>query len=80
MTLKLYERVVLTHDVPDAHLNTGDVAVLIDFIAHPDGGEEGAVLEVFNALGESIDVITVPVSTIAAITADHIPSVRSRAS
>ena len=80
MTLKLYERVMLTHDVPEAHLTIGDVAVLVDFVPHPDGGEEGAVLEVFNALGESIDVITVPVSMIAAITANHIPSVRSRAS
>ena len=43
-------------------------------------GEAGAILEVFNVLGESIDVVTVPVSAIAPLTADQIPAVRTRAS
>jgi hypothetical protein len=76
MTLELYKQVTLIRDVPDANLYRGDVAVLVEFIDHPSGGEQGAILEVFNALGESIDVITVPISAITALQADHIPSVR----
>jgi hypothetical protein len=76
MTPELYTQVALTRDVPDANLRKGDVAVLVDFIEHPAGGERGAILEVFNALGESIDVVTVPVSAIQNISADYIPAVR----
>lgn len=76
MALEFYKQVTLTHDVPDANLYRGDVAVLVDFIDHPTGGEQGAILEVFNALGESIDVVTVPISAIEPLRADHVPSVR----
>lgn len=79
MTLELYKQVTLTRDLPDENLYQGDVAVLVDFIDHPAGGEMGAILEVFNALGESVSVVTVPISAIAPITAEHVPSVRVRA-
>lgn len=78
MTPELYKQVALTRDVAEAMLYEGDVAVLIDFVEHPSDGEQGAVLEVFNVLGESIDVVTVPVSAIASLTADQIPTVRTR--
>jgi len=80
MALTLYTQVALTHDILAANLYRGDVAVLVDFIVHPSGGEQGAILEVFNALGESIDVVTVPVSAVASLSANQIPSVRTRAS
>lgn len=79
MVLELYKQVALARDVPEAKLHQGDVAVLVDFIDHPSGGEQGAILEVFNALGESIDVVTVPISAVAPLTADQIPAVRTRA-
>jgi hypothetical protein len=79
MSLELYKQVALTRDVPEARLYEGDVAVLVDFIDHPSGGEQGAILEVFNVLGESIDVVTVPVSAVAPLSADQIPAVRTRA-
>lgn len=78
MTLELHQQVVLTRDVPDAHLHEGDVATLVDFVEHPSGGEQGAILEIFNALGDSIDVVTVPISAITALSAEHIPAVRVR--
>jgi len=34
----------------------------VDLIPHPSNGEMGAILEVFNALGESISGVTVPIS------------------
>lgn len=71
-----YHEVALTRDVADAQLRAGDVAVLVDLVPHPSGGEQGAVLEVFNAVGDSIAVVTVPVSAIAPLRADQVPAVR----
>lgn len=80
MALELYKQVTLVRDEPEAGLYRGDVAVLADFIEHPAGGEQGAILEVFNVLGESMAVVTVPVSAIAPLTANQIPAVRTLAS
>ena len=59
-------------------LKKGDVATVVDH--HPvSNGEEGYSLELFNALGDTIAVITVPESTIEPLTEDDIFSVRSLA-
>lgn len=79
MALELYQEVALTRDMPEHQLRAGDIATLIDFISHPAGGEEGCVLEVFNAVGESIAVVAVPVAAIEALRADKILTVRSLA-
>ena len=76
MALELYQQVIITRDFPEENLYRGDVAVLIDFIEHPSGGEQGAILEVFNVLGDSIDVATVPISALEPLRADYRPSVR----
>jgi Domain of unknown function (DUF4926) len=75
--LELYQDVALTRDIPEHHLQVGDVVTLIDYIHHPTGGEGGCVLEVFNAKGESIAVVAVPVSAVEALRADEILTVRS---
>ncbi|AFZ11704.1 hypothetical protein Cri9333_0785 [Crinalium epipsammum PCC 9333] len=67
MTLNLYQEVALTCDLPEHQLKAGDIATLIDFVAHPSGGEDGCFLEVFNAVGESIAVVAVPISAITAL-------------
>jgi Domain of unknown function (DUF4926) len=79
MTLELYCEVALTRDLPEYELKAGDIATLVDFVSHPSGGEEGCVLEVFNAVGESLAVIAVPTSAIENLRADEILAVRSRA-
>lgn len=76
MKMKLYQEIALVRDIPDQNLRAGDVATLIDYVPHPRGGEEGAMLEVFNAVGESITVVVVPVSAIAPLRADQVPAVR----
>lgn len=76
MTLKLYQEVALTRDLPESELRAGDIATLIDFVSHPNGGEEGCVLEVFNAVGESLAVIAVPISTVEVLRSDEILTVR----
>ena len=77
MELELYEYVALKRDLPEYQLRAGDVAVLIDFVPHPAAGEMGCVLELFNALGDSIQVIVVPRSVVASLQANEILTVRS---
>jgi hypothetical protein len=76
MELELYKEISLTRDVPTENLRRGDVAVLVDIVSHPSDGEDGAVLEVFNAVGESIMVTTVPISAIAPLQSNQVPAVR----
>ncbi|HUN05771.1 MAG TPA: hypothetical protein PLQ56_04200 [Aggregatilineales bacterium] len=76
MKPELYQQVMLIDDVPQAALQRGDLAVLLEYVPHPRGGEEGVVLEVFNILGESLRVVTVPVSAIGVLQADYLPVVR----
>ena len=76
MQFELYKEVAVTRNVPSANLQKGDVATLIDIVPHPSGGEEGAVLELFNAVGDSIAVTTVPLSAIAPLRSDQMPAVR----
>lgn len=78
MKAEMYKEVSLTRDIPEEGLCAGDVATLVDYVPHPAGGEEGAVLELFNAIGESLGVITVPVSAVAPLQRDQVPSVRPR--
>lgn len=79
MMLELYKEVALTLDLPEHQLKAGDIATLVDLVPHPTSEEDGCVLEVFNAVGESIAVIIVPVSAVEALRADEILSVRSLA-
>jgi hypothetical protein len=80
MTMALYQEVALTHDWPEHGLRAGDLATLVDFVPHPGDGEAGCVLEVFNAIGESLAVIAVPISAVEALRQDEILAVRSLAS
>ena len=76
MSLQLYDRVALRVPVAEHGLHAGDVATLVDFVDHPAAGPRGCVLELFNAVGESIGVATVPENVIEPLSADEILSVR----
>lgn len=77
MNFELYQRVALNRDLNEYQLKKGDVATLIDFVPHPSNGEQGCVLEVFSATGESIAVVIVPISNIKPLKNHEILSVRS---
>ena len=78
MTYKLFEEVVIKKDIPERRLKKGDVATIVEH--HPvSDGENGYSLELFNALGDTIAVITLPESAIQPLTVDEIFSVRSLA-
>ena len=75
MTYQLFEDIVLAKDISEKGLRQGDVATIIDH--HPVAdGEDGYSLEIFNALGETIAVVTVAESAIAPLTAEGVFSVR----
>lgn len=75
--IPLCSRVSLNRDFPEHNLRQGDIATFIDTIPDPEDGEDGYILEVFNALGESINVVTVAKSAIAPLRSDEILAVRS---
>ncbi len=77
MRIELYEQVALKQDLTEDGLKKGDVATLLDYVPHPQNGEEGCILEVFNAIGESIAIVVVPVSIIEPLQAGEILSVRT---
>lgn len=76
MQASMFERVALKQNVDGHWLRAGDVAYLVDYVPHPSGGERGCVLEVFNAVGESIATVTVPESSVEPLEADEVLSVR----
>jgi hypothetical protein len=77
MALQLYQDVALTRDIPEHRLQAGDIATLVDFVSHPHGGEEGCVLEAFNAIGESVAVVAIPLSAVEDLRSDEILTVRT---
>jgi hypothetical protein len=75
MKYKLFEEIALNKDVRGKNLKKGDIATIVEY--HPiKDGEDGYSLEIFNALGDTIAVITVPESSIEPLTEDEVFSVR----
>lgn len=75
MTFELYINAVLARDLPAEGLCRGDVVKIVDH--HPvPGGEDGYSIEVFNALGDTIAVTSVPESALEPLLADEVFSVR----
>jgi hypothetical protein len=72
----LHQRVTLKRGIAELRLQDGDVAFLVDTVPHPTGGELGGVIEVFNALGDSMAVATVPLSDLEPLAADEVLAVR----
>ncbi len=76
MAFELFKEVVLQRDIPEKKLRKGDVATVVEH--HPsDTSEDGYSLEVFNALGDTIAVVTVAESEIETLKRSEVFSVRS---
>ena len=76
MDFEHFQQVALRRNVEGHWLQAGDIAHLVDFVPHPAGGERGCVLEVFNAIGDSIATVTVPESHVEPLAADEVLAVR----
>lgn len=76
MKYEPFTEVVLQRDIPEKGLKRGDVATVVE--RHPGAnGEDGYSLEIFNALGDTMAVVTVSESTIGPLTKDEVFTVRS---
>ena len=81
MKFPLYSRVALAVDLPTEGIRRGDVATIVEHHAAPAAGvETGYSIEVFNAIGETFAVVTLPESGLEALRRDEVLSVRSLAS
>ncbi|MGD1278208.1 MAG: DUF4926 domain-containing protein [Tepidisphaeraceae bacterium] len=66
-TVELYQQVALRRDVPQENLRKGDVATVVELVPHSSGGPQGWVIEVFDAVGQSITVTAVSVDNVEAV-------------
>ena len=72
----MYERVALARDLDGHGLKRGDVATMVDTVPHPSGGPEGLVLEVTNALGDSLRVVIVTPEDVEPLNGNEVLAVR----
>ncbi|MBA2490996.1 MAG: DUF4926 domain-containing protein [Gammaproteobacteria bacterium] len=68
MKYQLFTRVALKTDLPEHGLRSGDVATVVEHHPGTPGQEFGYSLEVFNAAGETMAVVTVRESQIEPLT------------
>lgn len=78
MKFSPYSRVALAVDSPAEGIRRGDIATVVEWHPAPAPGTEcGYSIEVFNALGETHAVLTVPESSLEALRSDELLAVRS---
>jgi hypothetical protein len=73
MTIDELDRVVLTRDLPDAGLKSGDVGIVVHLYA--DGS--AAEVEVFSLTGATVTVATAPIDALRLVSATDVVSARS---
>ena len=79
MKFELYKEVVLLKNIPDKRLKKGDVATVVEH--HPsETSNDGYTLEVFNAIGDTIAVVTVSETDIEPLRESEVLSVRTMGS
>ncbi len=77
MKFPLYSRVALAVDLPAEGIRRGDVATVVEHHRAPSvGAEAGCTIEVFNAIGGTLAVLTLPESQLESLRRDEILSVR----
>jgi hypothetical protein len=72
MKYEMFSRVALKANLPKHRLRRGDVATVVEYHRGRAGQEPGYSLEVFNAVGDTVDVITLRESQIEALTAKSV--------
>ena len=66
MKYPLFSHVILAQDIPAHGLCQGDLATIVEHYEGSPGQEPGYELEVFNAVGDTVAVVTVRESQIEA--------------
>jgi len=73
----MFSPIALTEDLPRENLRRGDIATIVEYYEGRPGKEPGYELEVLNAVGDTIAVVTVRESQIEPLRKDEILSVRA---
>jgi len=76
MAYQLFTKVALKDDLPEHNLRRGDVATIVETHSGAPGQEPGCSLEVFNAIGETIAVVSVRESQIEPLAPNEVLHVR----
>ncbi len=74
----MFSRIALAEDLPAENLRRGDVATIVEYYEGRMGQEPGYELEIFNAVGDTVAVVTVGESQIAPLRKDEMLCVRPR--
>ena len=76
MKYDLFKEVVLLKDIPEKKLKKGDVATIVEHHSSATS-EDGYSLEIFNAVGDTLAVVTLSESEIETLKDSEVFSVRS---
>jgi hypothetical protein len=77
MPFELYSDVILTRDIADPGLRSGDVGTIVERHVVPGVAEEGYSVEFFDMTGNTVAVVTVPASALRTPTQADRPAVRA---
>ena len=77
MRFDMYSDVILTRDVAERGLRTGDVGTVVERHAVPGVSEEGYSVEFFDMTGNTVAVVTLPASALRLPTPADRPAVRA---
>lgn len=65
--IDLFSSVVLTEDIDKHQLKCGDIGVVVEIYTNPANEVLGYELEIFDALGNTLDVVTVLANQVASL-------------
>ncbi|MGH9197567.1 MAG: DUF4926 domain-containing protein [Acidimicrobiia bacterium] len=77
MTFELYNDVILTRDLAEGGLRSGDVGTVVERHSVPGIAEDGYSVEFFDMRGDTVAVVTVPASALRLPTHADRPAVRA---
>jgi len=77
MPFELYSDVILTRDIAERGLRSGDVGTVVERHAVPGVAEDGYSVEFFDMTGNTVAVVTVPASALRMPTPADRPAVRA---
>lgn len=77
MPFELYSDVILTRDIAERGLRTGDIGTVVERHVVPGVAEEGYSVEFFDMTGNTAAVVTVPASALRLPTPADRPAVRA---
>jgi hypothetical protein len=77
MPIELYSDVILTRDIAERGLRTGDVGTVVEHHVVPGVAEEGYSVEFFDMTGNTVAVVTLPASAVRLPTPPDRPAVRA---